>query len=131
MCINLITFLYYFTTKLRSIIVSGKMVIKLDIHKRMKELMEERNWTEYKLAKEAGLSQSTISNLFKRNMLPTIPTLEAICGSFGLTLSQFFAEGNIISLTSQQKELINCWNVLSEEQKEALLQLMKTMKNKI
>lgn len=106
-------------------------MIKLDIHKRMKELMEERNWTEYKLAKEAGLSQSTISNLFKRNMLPTIPTLETICGSFGLTLSQFFAEGNIISLTSQQKELINCWNVLSEEQKEALLQLMKTMKNKI
>ncbi|WP_374197058.1 helix-turn-helix domain-containing protein [Acetivibrio sp. MSJd-27] len=111
--------------------MSGKMVIKLDIHKRMKELMEERNWTEYKLAKEAGLSQSTISNLFKRNMLPTIPTLEAICGSFGLTLSQFFAEGNIISLTSQQKELINCWNVLSEEQKEALLQLMKTLKKRV
>jgi len=83
-----------------------------------------------KLAKEAGLSQSTISNLFKRNMLPTIPTLEAICSSFGLTLSQFFADGNIVSLTSQQRELINCWNLLSGEQKEILLQLMKTMKKR-
>ena len=130
MCTNLVTFLYYFATKLRSIIVSRKMVIKLDIHRRLKDLMEERNWTEYKLAKEAGLSQSTISNLFKRNMLPTIPTLEAICSSFGLTLSQFFAEGNIVSLTSQQRELINCWNLLSGEQKEILLQLMKTMKKR-
>ena len=130
MCTILITFLYYFTIKLRSIIVSRKMVIKLDIHRRLKDLMEERNWTEYRLAKEAGLSQSTISNLFKRNMLPTIPTLEAICSSFGLTLSQFFAEGNIVSLTSQQRELINCWNLLSGEQKEILLQLMKTMKKR-
>ena len=127
---NLITFLYYFAIKPGSIIVSGKMVIKLDIHKRMKELMKERNWTEYKLAKEAGLSQSTISNLFKRNMLPTIPTLEAICSSFGLTLNQFFAEGNIVSLTAQQKELLDCWSLLSEEQKELLIRFIKTMKTK-
>ena len=106
------------------------MVSKLDIHKRMKELMKERNWTEYKLAKEAGLSQSTISNLFKRNMLPTIPTLEAICSSFGLTLNQFFAEGNIVSLTAQQKELLDCWSLLSEEQKELLIRFIKTMKTK-
>mgnify|MGYP002383622769 CR=1 FL=1 len=61
----------------------------MDIQKRIKDLMEERGWTDYRLAMESGLSHSTVSNMFKRNNAPTIPTLEAICKAFGITLSQF------------------------------------------
>lgn len=62
----------------------------MDVHERIRGLMEERGWSEYRLAQKAGLSQSAISNLFRRHTLPSIPTLEAICNGFGLTLSQFF-----------------------------------------
>ena len=66
----------------------------MDAQKRIKQLMEERGWTDYRLAKEANLSHSTITNVFKRNNAPTLPTLEVICRAFGITLAQFFAEGS-------------------------------------
>jgi len=90
--------------------------------------MNERDWTEYRLAKEADLSQSTIANLFKRNNTPSIPTLEAICRGFGITLSQFFSEGNFVELTDEQKELFDKWVTLTGEQKSLLLELVKNLK---
>jgi len=90
--------------------------------------MEERNWTEYRMAKETNLSQSTIANLFKRNTVPSITTLEAICSGFGITLAQFFCEGNIVEITKEQKELFDKWIALTGEQKELLMCLMKQMK---
>lgn len=95
---------------------------------RIRQLMEERNWTEYRMAKETNLSQSTIANLFKRNTVPSITTLEAICSGFGITLAQFFCEGNIVEITKEQKELFDKWIALTGEQKELLMCLMKQMK---
>ena len=42
----------------------------LDAQKQIKKLMEERGWTDYRLAKESGLSHSTIANMFGRNNAP-------------------------------------------------------------
>lgn len=99
---------------------------EMDIKKHIKELMDERNWTTYRLSKEAGLSHSTITNIFKRNNAPTFPTLEAVCKAFGITLSQFFSEGNSLEeLTAEQRTLFAAWSTLNDEQKEALLLLMK------
>lgn len=47
----------------------------MDILKRIVDLRTERNWTEYQLAERSGLTQSTISSWYRKNMLPTIPTL--------------------------------------------------------
>ena len=63
----------------------------MDTQKRIRELMAERGWTDYRLAKEANLSHSTVTNMFNRNNAPTLPTLEAVCQAFGITLAQFFA----------------------------------------
>ena len=65
----------------------------MDIHKKLKELMKNRGWSEYRLSKECGLSESTLANIFKRGTMPSISTLETICDAFGITLSQFFCEG--------------------------------------
>ena len=89
--------------------------------------MKERGWTEYRLAKNCGLSESTIANIFKRNTMPSIPTLEAICRGMGITLSQFFASGDMVELTPELKDLFDSWVNLTPEQKAAALQLLKTM----
>ena len=75
----------------------------MDAQGRIKDMMMERGWTEYRLAKESGLSHSTVTNMFKRNNAPTLPTLEAVCAAFGITLAQFFAEGNPLELTEEQQ----------------------------
>lgn len=94
---------------------------------RIRQLLEERGWTEYRLSKESGLAQTTISNIFKRNTEPTIPTLEAICAGFGITLAQFFSDGTAVELTQEQRDLFDRWVSLTAEQKKVLYDLIKTM----
>ena len=55
-------------------------------------LRRERGWSVNNLAMEAMLTQSTLNNLYMRKAEPKISTLRAICGAFGITLAEFFAE---------------------------------------
>ena len=99
----------------------------MDVLARIRSLMRERGWTQYRLAKNSGLSESTIANVFKRNTMPSIPTLEAICNCMGISLSQFFAESDMVELTPELKELFDSWVNLTPEQKSVTVQMMKTM----
>lgn len=93
---------------------------------RIKRLLKKRDWSVYKLSKLSGVSQSTLSNMFNRNNDPSIRTLEDICKAFGITLSQFFAnEGELVSLDREQNAMLEKWSTLTEEQKNALLKLLK------
>lgn len=100
--------------------------VRLNTLERIKELLDEREWTMYKLAKKSGVSQSTLSNMFTRNNDPSISTLEDICRAFGITLSQFFAdEGELVALTKEQSDMLEKWSTLTSDQKSALLKLLK------
>lgn len=99
----------------------------MNTQKRIRELMAERGWTDYRLAKEANLSHSTVTNMFNRNNAPTLPTLEAVCRAFGITLTQFFTENEESQMTEEQQVLFSTWSTLTDEQKRLLLDLMKTM----
>lgn len=90
---------------------------------------EERGWTEYQLAERADLPQSTISSWYRRNIVPSVSSLEKVCTAFGITLSQLFAEGEngAVTLTDSQQRLIAQWARLSKEQQEAVLTLIDKM----
>lgn len=102
----------------------------MDVHEKLQYLLDERGWTKYQLARKCGLSDATIANIFRRNTIPSIPTLEAICQGYGITLSQFFAEGEMVELTPDLKEVFDCWASLSPEQKAAAGQMLKAMNQK-
>lgn len=100
----------------------------MDTLERIRYYMQLYGWTEYRLAKEANLSQSTIANIFRRNTLPSIPTLEIICNAFGITLSQFFSEEeNSVSLSSDQKDLLKNWGKLPIKKRKILIDLIDAM----
>ena len=99
----------------------------MDVQGRTKALMEERNWTDYRLAKEANLSHSTVTNMFNRNNAPTLPTLEAVCRAFGITLAQFFSSDGETPLTTEQQTLFAKWSTLTDRQKQILLDLMDSI----
>ena len=89
---------------------------------------QERGWTEYQLAERSGLPQSTISSWYRKNVVPTVPSLEKICAAFGITLSQLFAENNEpVALTPSQRALLDKWDRLDEEQQAAIFQLIEKM----
>lgn len=101
----------------------------MDALKRVRQLMEQRGWTEYRLAKETDLPLSTITNMFRRQTAPTIPTLEMICRGMGITLSQFFTEqNNMVELTDEQLAMFQRWASLTKEQKELIAGLIDNMK---
>lgn len=100
---------------------------KMDVKERLRQLMDERGWSYYRLAVNSGLSDSTIANIIRRDALPSIPTLEAICAGLGISMAQFFSDGEEVHLTDDLQELFAAWLFLTPEQKSLLLQFLKTM----
>ena len=99
----------------------------MDVNERIRVLMNERGWTPYRLAKESGLSDGTVGNIFRRNTVPSMATLEAICKGLKISLSQFFADGETIEATPELKALFEEWVYLSADQKDAILRVIRTM----
>ena len=98
----------------------------MDVLKRIEQLRSDRGWSNYKLAQVAGVSQTTLRNMFTRNTQPSIATLESICAGFGITLPQFFASDNEpVILDDDQKNMLETWAGLTEAQKKALLTLIR------
>lgn len=100
----------------------------MTVLERILQLRLERNWSEYRLSEESGIAQTTISSWFRKDICPSIPSLEKICDAYKITLSQFFNWDNEpVCLTDKQFELLNNWNRLSEEQQDIILNLLRSM----
>lgn len=99
----------------------------MDTHEKLRQLLKERGWTEYRLSKNCGLSESTLANIFRRNTVPSIATLETICKGFGITMSQFFAENEMVELSPELKELFDNWVFQTPQVKVSVLQLLKSI----
>lgn len=101
----------------------------MNILDKITELREERHWSEYQLAEKSGLTQSTISSWYRKNMLPSIPSLSKICDAFGISMSQFFLENTdkTISLNDRQLTLLKATSKLNDEQLNALLVFLETL----
>lgn len=100
----------------------------MDVKEKLIQLQKQRGWSDYKIAKEAGLSPNTVSNIYRRNNVPSLSTLEALCKAFGITMAQFFAEDALVELTPDLRELIEDWTTLSEERKTVIWQIIKSYK---
>lgn len=100
----------------------------MTVLERILQLRLERGWSEYKLSEESGIAQTTISSWFRKDIYPSIPSLEKICKAYNITLAQFFNFDNEpVPLNENQTELVENWNRLNEKQKKAILELIKSI----
>lgn len=101
----------------------------MNILDKIVKLREARGWSEYQLAERSGLTQSTISTWYRKDMIPSITSLERICTAFNISLSQFFLEDNenTMVLSSQQKRLLEYAIRLDPIQYEALIRFIETL----
>jgi len=100
----------------------------LDCLTRIRQLLDERGWSVYRLAERSGIPQSTLSNMFNRSNSPTIPTLERICRTLDISISEFFNYSDVSDDSSLlDKEMNETWEKLAVEQKKALLNIAKLM----
>lgn len=101
----------------------------MDVIKRINDIMKNQGMTRYQLAKISGLSQSTLSNMNTRNTTPSIPTIEMIWNALNISLSQFFAGDNeyMYPVNYKQKELLDLFIMLDNEQQDAILNVARHM----
>lgn len=52
----------------------------------------QKGWTEYQLAEESGLTQSTISSWYRKDMVPSISSLEKYVQLLALPYPNFFLQ---------------------------------------
>ena len=91
-----------------------------EVIERIKALCDVRSWTFYRLAKESGITYSTLCTMLHKSNAPSLSTLIRICDGFGITLAQFFDDGNDQArLTDEQKNLLCRWDALSKENRLA------------
>lgn len=100
------------------------------IVERIKQLCEEKNMSQYEVAKRAGITQSSMSNLMNRGSQPRVDTLGKVCHGLGISLAQFFAPpGEYPDLTEEQKAHLRNWDSLSPKEKTANDKIMSSIKD--
>ena len=102
----------------------------MDIKEKLQELMDQRGWSYYRLAKESGISWSTIRNMFKRGTEPTIPTLEALCGGLGISLADLLLGESAAQLGAPELELLRAWRDVDPQDRALCLELMRALARK-
>lgn len=99
----------------------------IDVLNKITLYRKERGWTEYELAKRSDLPQSTISSWYRKNMQPSLASLDKIAQAFGLTLSQMLSEEDNLIASPEEKAMLHEWNRLEPAQKEYLLKFLKSL----
>lgn len=100
----------------------------MNVLEKVKKLQEERGWSTYKLAYEAGLTQSTLSNMFARGTCPTVDTLEKLCEAFGISLAEFFeSDEKKAHVSKEELELLNKYRALTDKEKDAVKSMVNAL----
>ncbi len=103
-----------------------KKEMQMNVIERIKQLKNERGWTDYKLAAEAMIPQSTLASVYERNTPPKLDILENICGAFGITLAQFFMEDEQVEIVAaQERRLLLAYRRLPAKKRALLLELLE------
>ena len=80
------------------------MHIEKYIADKITSLCEKRDINKYRLSQLSGISQPSLGRIMAQENLPSLLTLEKICTALGVTLSQFFQEGNSENLTEKTEK---------------------------
>lgn len=81
-----------------------------EIGKKIEMLRKQKDYSQHKLAVEAGVSPSYIPDIEKGIKCPTVETLDNICFALNVSLSEFFSEKEterITKLNEKQIKLLN------------------------
>ncbi len=99
----------------------------MDIHQRILQLCKERNWTLYKLAHEAGISEATVYGWFNENhFTPSRNSIEDICAAFQISLATFYNDIDLDNLSPQQIELLSLFEKVPDTKKSVVIDIVRS-----
>ena len=100
---------------------------------KVQQLLDERDWSLYKLSQESNIPYSSLNSLFLRNNEPTVGTLEKICDGFHITLSEFFSDNTPYRnetpiITKEEQLVLDEFRNLSKKDKQKYMDILKILK---
>ena len=97
-----------------------------DLQKRIKKWMNLYGWNRYQLKKNAELPDSTTRGLFAEDRDPRLSTISALCRAFGITLSVFFSDEDVLpEKGSEVWHIIRMWGRLDLEGRELFKNMLQ------
>ena len=88
---------------------------KNEVGQRIRFFREKKNWTQNRLANEAGISPTYIYQVERGLKSPTVEYLSYICSALGISLGEFFknnlfaSQDTVAALTENQRKLLNAF----------------------
>ena len=81
----------------------------MTVQQRIEELLKQRGWSKYKLAKEAGFYPATVYDWFNdKGYTPDRNSIESICLAFGITQAEFYSGVDEGNLDTEQTRCSSC-----------------------
>lgn len=100
----------------------------MDIAERLKAVRKSKNISVYKLSQLSGVSETHIRDLERGDHNPSFDTLSRLAKPMGLSLSELFNESDETAfLNKEEKELVECFRMLSKDKADSLLVFLKTL----
>lgn len=96
------------------------------IFTKIEQLMNQRKWSIYKLAKESKIPYSSLNHMLKHKHTPTFKTIIKICDGFNITLSEFFYDKS----SSKDDRLLYNWYLIDDTSKDMVLNYIYGLANK-
>lgn len=107
----------------------------MDIEKfipgRIDELCKRNKISRYQLSALTGISQSALSAIVKKKTIPTLITLNKICKGLGISLSEFFENGDrrgAGNISEDQREVLDLWDTLTKEEQRFIKISMRSLR---
>ncbi len=97
----------------------------MDVGKRITWFREKKGITVNRLANEAGISQSYLREVELGKKKPTVETLSFVCEALGITLRDFFDDGSVSRLETD--ELSVALFRLTPEQRKRMAEFLNSL----
>lgn len=98
----------------------------MEFNQRLRELMEERGWTQYRLAKQMDCSQSTVAHWLAGETKPQKATMKRLAEVLGVSISTLTGAEKRTSAEVQRDELIRLFQAASPELQAAALAVLRS-----
>ena len=98
----------------------------MEFNQLLSDLMKERGWTNYRLAKQMDCSQSTVANWIAGETKPQKATMKRLAAVLGVSVAYLNGDEKRPAEAGQRDELIRLFEAASPELQAAALAVLRS-----
>ena len=103
------------------------MLSSRELYEKIEKLRIKMGLSVAKLNELAGISHSTLNSWKIRGTMPKLDVLDGICYALGIPLVALLCDTELNNLTGEEMELLSLWKTIKEEQRKAVITMIKAM----